>query len=407
MKIILYKILSLFFLGLNLYTVYSQSNTIDSLTNALKLHKEDTNKIKTLNALSWSVLATDDYKKALQYANEAFSLSEKVNFVRGKADSHFNIAWAFLIQSGYSKAMEYATSALNLYQQINDKTGIAESYHVLGQINHGLGNSGEASKNYYSALRIREALGDKKGIARSYQLIGAVNETEGNNFEALQNYEAVLRIHKELDNKFGVALAYNSIGGIYLLKGNYEYALKNFSSALNIYKELNLDWGISSAYNSIGVVYEEQGKVVSKTVASKQLFTEALKYYSLALKITERGEDKRDLGVYLMNFGSVYIKLNKLQQAKVFLDSSLQLLKAVENKEMIRENYRLLLHLDSIQKNYRGAYENYKMYILYRDSLNNEENTKKIVQSKMQYDFDKKETIAQAKQEKKDAEQRR
>ena len=47
-----------------------------------------------------------------------------------------------------------------------------------------------------------------------------------------------------------------------------------------------------------------------------------------------------------------------------------------------------------IGNNYKQAYEHYKSYVLYRDSLINEENTKKTVQAEMQYDFDKKETAA-------------
>lgn len=47
------------------------------------------------------------------------------------------------------------------------------------------------------------------------------------------------------------------------------------------------------------------------------------------------------------------------------------------------------------------------MYILYRDSLVNQEATKKTVQSKMQYDFDKKEAIAKVTQDKKDADAKR
>ena len=46
---------------------------------------------------------------------------------------------------------------------------------------------------------------------------------------------------------------------------------------------------------------------------------------------------------------------------------------------------------------------NYKIFINYRDSLLNKENLKKTVQIQMQYEFDKKEALAKAGQEKKDA----
>jgi hypothetical protein len=51
--------------------------------------------------------------------------------------------------------------------------------------------------------------------------------------------------------------------------------------------------------------------------------------------------------------------------------------------------YRDFSRLDSAMGNYPGAYSKFKMYIVYRDSLVNEGNTKKITQSQMQYKFNK------------------
>src|SRR6185437_6185447 len=56
-----------------------------------------------------------------------------------------------------------------------------------------------------------------------------------------------------------------------------------------------------------------------------------------------------------------------------------------------------------ITANYKAAYQHYKLYIAYRDSLNNEETKKKTLQTSMQYEFDKKEIATKAQQEKLDA----
>lgn len=53
--------------------------------------------------------------------------------------------------------------------------------------------------------------------------------------------------------------------------------------------------------------------------------------------------------------------------------------------------------------NHQSALENYKLYITYRDSLFNEENTKEQTRTEMNYRFEKKEAAAQAEQDKKDA----
>jgi hypothetical protein len=77
--------------------------------------------------------------------------------------------------------------------------------------------------------------------------------------------------------------------------------------------------------------------------------------------------------------------------------------KSIGAKEIIKLNYRYLAKTDSALGNYKGALENYKMHVIYRDSIYNEENTKKITQQLMQYEFDKKDALTKAEQDKKDA----
>jgi len=70
----------------------------------------------------------------------------------------------------------------------------------------------------------------------------------------------------------------------------------------------------------------------------------------------------------------------------------------------VTKGYGKLYTLDSIRGNYRGAYENYKLYAAYRDSLQKKEFEKKELQAKMQREFDKKQAQQQIEKEK---EQRR
>ena len=55
----------------------------------------------------------------------------------------------------------------------------------------------------------------------------------------------------------------------------------------------------------------------------------------------------------------------------------------------VSKGYGKLSTLDSVRGNYKGAYENYKLYAAYRDSLQKKEFEKKELQAKMQREFDK------------------
>lgn len=56
----------------------------------------------------------------------------------------------------------------------------------------------------------------------------------------------------------------------------------------------------------------------------------------------------------------------------------------------MKESYTGLAETDSLSGNFKSAFENYKMAVAYKDSLYNEENTKKMTMASMQFEFDNK-----------------
>ena len=72
---------------------------------------------------------------------------------------------------------------------------------------------------------------------------------------------------------------------------------------------------------------------------------------------------------------------------------------SIGTKDKIKDSYMFLTDLDSTKGNYKAAFEHHKLFIIYRDSLNNEETKKKSLQAALQYEFDKKEIATKAEQE--------
>ncbi len=89
------------------------------------------------------------------------------------------------------------------------------------------------------------------------------------------------------------------------------------------------------------------------------------------------------------------------------LNKGLSIAKQMGNIKELQGGYYNLTRLDSAHGNYKDAYQHYKLYTLYRDSLIKEETEKKSLQAKMQFEFDKKQAVAKAEQDKKDVEQKR
>ena len=104
---------------------------IDSLLNVMEgiKAKDDTVKVNLLNSLSEASIDISENEKSLLYSKEALSLSEKLNFKKGKSDA----------------------------------------YHDMGRVYSHLGNHPEALKNNFAALKIREEMGDKKNCRHHHQ----------------------------------------------------------------------------------------------------------------------------------------------------------------------------------------------------------------------------------------------
>ncbi len=410
----------------------AQNNTIDSLQAVLKTQQEDTNKVNTLNELSWELKNVGNFTVALKYANEGMLMAKQIGYKKGMATSYSRQGQVYQYQGNYPEALKNHFAALKIKEELGNKQEIANSYINIGNIYYSQSNYPEALNNYVTSLKINEELGNKAGIAYSYSGMGVVYTDQGIYPEALKSYLASLKINEELGNKTGMAGAYNNIGNVYSNQGNYPEALKNYFTSLNVNEELSNNAGMAEAYNNIGIVYFDQGnypEALKNYFASLKIkaelgnkagmsssynnignvygkqgnYPDALSNYLTALKINEEIGNKAGLTNAYGNIGIVNLQLKKYDEAYAYLNKALQLSKEIGAKEYIRDVFQGLATLDSETNNWRSAYQNHKMYILYRDSLVNEDNTKKTVQTQMNYEFDKKEQATKLVQEKKDA----
>ena len=380
----------------------AQNIRIDSLLSSLKISKEDTNKVNTLNQLSkhagWAV---GDLEKAMQFGLEAKALAEKTHYKKGIASAYNNIGIVEESYGNYQEALENYFSSMKITEEIGDKRGIASSLNNIGIVYYFQGNYPPALKNYFAALKIREEIGDRKQIASSYDNIGLVYANQGNYTDALKNHLAALKIMEESGDKYGIATSYNSIGAVYEKQGYslgndstdrdslFKLSLKNHYASLKIKKEIGDKYGIAASLNNIGTVYYYQKN-----------YTAALENYLHALDLRREIEDKNGIATSYSNIGSAYIYMGKVKEGKSYQEKALMLSKETGEKQIIQNSYGAMAEADNLLGNYKGAFENYKMYIVYRDSLLNEENTKKTVQVQMQFDFDKKEAIAKTEHQK-------
>ena len=343
---------NLLFILLITIHLFGFGQNLDSLWKVYNDKSEaDTNRLKAIDDIAWSY-NTNNPDTARLLANEELKLAQTTKQRKYEAQALNTIGVCYENEGNYPEALKSDFASLKIYEEMKDKRGIAMSYNNIGIIYKGQGNYAEALKNYFASLKIKEEVKDEKGIAISYMTIGSVYYLQDNYPEALKNLLTCLHIMEKIKDKWGIALSNINIGAIYYSKGNYAEAIENYFAALKIKKEMGDKSGIAACYG---------------------------------------------------NLGKVYIELHKTKEAQDYLKQALQLSKEIGSKDFIKSSYVSLSVLDSAMGNYKAAFEDYKLSIIYRDSLNNEETQKKSLQASMQYEFDKKEIAAKAEQDKLDA----
>ena len=412
MKTLLYKacLFVIFIVCSFSVTAQSDSLKIDSLKKVLSAEKEDTNKVNTLNALCVVFFNIGDNKNALEKAQSAFILSEKLNYLNGKGASLLNIGTYYEYvgeqpeaRKNYNKAIEYYIAAGNKNGAASAHISIVSSYNQEGDGPHAL-------ENIYKALNIFEETGDKYGLAGTYLMLGNNFNVENNYEQALKNLFLGLEISEKLGDKESIAVANSLIAEVYFKQGNYDEALKRDSFALKFYDTLVPNLNIATILKNIGNIYEILGRIANvkgDINNSKTKYARALeKYFSAITIYKEKNVEGFVYGTYT-DVGKVYMQLNNLSKARIYLEESRSFFEKQIDHGALEIVYKSLSDLDSASGDFPQAYKDYKKSIEHHDSTYVEESAKKTQQITMQYQFDKKEAISKAEQGRKDAETKR
>jgi tetratricopeptide (TPR) repeat protein len=382
-------------------SLFSQQNSIDSLKNILTHSIDDTSKINTLNILSWE-LRNIDPDTAITLSTQALQISQRSQWTKGIANSARQIGWFNYLKGDYRLGLNHLLRALTAYEEmiassdpsltLEGKTGKSRTLGNIGTIYQVQSDYPKAVDFYFKALKMDEELSNKIGIARNLGNIGTLYHEQSDYSKALAYYLKALKIREELGDKGQIALILGNIGTVFNEQKDYSKALDYYFKALKIYEETGNKNGIAAYLGNIGVVYGDQGD-----------YQKASDYYFRALKINEEIGNKSGTAMLLSNIGSHYIKKGDFKEAEIYLKRSLALADSINARGIIKADHQNLSQLYDTTGKTALAFFHFKQFIAARDSMNSEENQKNQVRTEMNYEFEKKESLAKAEQDKKDA----
>lgn len=363
-----------------IFSVSAQNRKqLDSLYALERAATDDSVRVNILNTICDQYLIIEP-EVALDYANQAIELAEKIKYTRGKAYAYRNMAIYYYNNGAYSNALNNHNSALELFEVLKDKKGLLLCYNSIGLINYKQGYYPLAIKNYLASMLILEEFGDKSGMASTYASVGKIYTKDGNHTLALDYMQSALKIQLELNDKDAISDVYNSIGDIEFEKTNYTSALDYYLKSLKIQEEINNPNVIAQSYNSLGDTYLKLNN-----------FDLAISYQKKALAIQQNEKDKTAEAATLNSIGDIYSALKKYQEAIQNYEGALLIAKKYNVNETLKNAYWGLSQSYSMIGNYGNAYNYYQKYTEIKDMLFNKENSKNLAELNAKFENERKE----------------
>jgi len=362
---------------------FGQNRKTDSLYRILKIARADSDKVNLLNQISFEFRVNlPDTSYSL--ATKSLEIAKKAGFDRGIGNAEMLIATYHKTKSNYQLALRFNFKALEIWQRIFPPSGGPRAAYALsniGIIYDEQSDYPKALKYHFKTLAIAEGLGNKALIASALTNIGLVHNSMGDYSKALEYHLKSLELKKEIGNKLGIANTLNNIGIVFSAQQNYPQALKYFFEVLKISEEVGDQKLTATTLINIGSVYES-------TVERDK----ALQYLLKAVKVNETlGNKKIDAAIF-GNVSNLYRNTGRYEAAEEYLKKALDISYSMHFLDYVSQFELNYCKLDSAKGDFKTALEHYRKYIAVRDSVSNEENTKKQIRLEMQFYFDKKQT---------------
>lgn len=336
-----------------------------------------------------------DLDESLKISKLAIDACQEVGLLDGVAQLLLNKGIIYRIYGDYPQSLKYLYMSLEHFQTLMIKSGEASSLNQIGSIYRIQGNYSGALEHLLQSLRLFEEINDSLGTASALNNIGIVYFYQNNFEKSLEYYLSSLDIELELGSEYGVSISYINIGEVYKKLGKYQEALDYFLKALVLarkHEAADKDGdSVGVLYNEIGSIYTEMGN-----------FILSLSYLNRAHTIFKQLGNRQRLAESRYYFGELALKQNNYSQAKTHFLEALNYAQAISALDIIADANHQLSKIFELEGNIPQAYNHYKKYITYRDSIFNEDNMKRMVQAEMLYQFEREMHDAKVEQAKRD-----
>lgn len=296
----------------------------------LNAQNDDTLKVKKLLQLS-NKLNTSEFANSINYANEALELSNKLNYVKGKASAFNCIADAYWFHSDYDKAQQFYFKAYKINDSIHDQKAIAFSLYSIGWILCIQQHSYKDDKYLYQSLQIYKSINDTSGLLKIYNAIASYYSDRSHDKSKSESKKyfdsSIVYFNKGIEcaqkaKWYGdLGRIYGNLGDLFYSRQDYKTAMFYNAKSVEIHQKYQDSSSLNISVFNMGLCEMETGKI-----------KEAILKFNLVSSYNIRHDIKDVQTLALQALAESYYKLGKFKEAYDFHEKYVQLKEEIDRE---------------------------------------------------------------------------
>lgn len=284
-------------------------------------------------------------------------------------------------ESKFSEAIEIHKNGLKLAESIKDTNNIIHILNQLGTSYRRIGIMDEAALYHYKALSYSDVYGDPeskktlKNRVTSLNGIGNAMKVMGNDAAADSIFRQALEGERKLDSKLGMAINYANLGTLFERKKQFDSAMVYYGESMRLNSEVKSKLGVSLCHTHFGQVYEK-----------RQMIDSAIVQYNLAYDVIKGDRDLWHILASTLALARVYIIKGSMDKAWDLLCDAEKTSEEINSLRHLAQVSKLKYQWFEKKGDNAKALEYYIRNRKFEDSLNNEENTSRIQNLRVDYE---------------------
>lgn len=376
----------------------------DSLQQIIQTTKDDAQKFEALLELH-KALKAEEPQKAETYASEALELAQKMGDELRRARVIKETSKALLANYQFEQFDSIVHTIIPVFEAHNETELLGDCYNNLGSSQFYRGNVLKAEEYYHQALELYDP--DSWEWASTRLNTVFLMQTQGRNSEALPILLKLTKRFKALGDEYNYAQCLVTLASVYENQGDYEKSREYNLKYIEKCKAIGYTDGPAGAYHNLANLASKQGnhqealeyalKAVEgfsqpHTVWNKasSMLTLGIIYHQLGLldKALQTNEDIlticREKGIHSFlsevynNNSNIYLEKGAYKTALAWGKKSLQEAKKHQEIDMIRDaSYNIYEASKALGKT-EDALAYHELHHHYKDSLQEEQNSKAV-----------------------------